>query len=343
MKTKFLTIAIAALTIGLLDSCKKAEPTISVTNVTLDRTALTLSVGNPDVHLTATVAPDNATDKTVSWSSDKTDVAIVDNQGNVHAVAAGSATITVTTTDGKKTATCAVTALPAGALSGEFTVNADGKKVHFSQGNLVATIDATGAPTAWKFAANQYVYLGTGGANKTIGQSAGDVDLFGWSTDASLNNWGIHTKSSSTGDFTTGNFKDWGTAIDDKGTWRTLSIDEWAYLINKDGDNNVRKGKYKCGVTVCEKVSCMVLAPDNFEGTIAESYTAATWATAEAAGLVCLPVAGYRSGDVYNAGYGGYYWSSTYVNNFASFVFLVEFYGGNVYSSDKFAARSSSL
>ena len=95
----------------------------------------------------------------------------VDDQGNVHAVTAGTANITVTTTDGGKTATCAVkvkAALPANALPGEFSVSGT-KKVHFSQGNLVATIDATGAPTAWKLAANQYDYLGEGGANKTIG------------------------------------------------------------------------------------------------------------------------------------------------------------------------------
>ena len=71
--------------------------------------------------------------------------------------------------------------LPAGALPGEFSVSAD-KKVYFSQGNLVATIDATGAPTAWKFATNQYDCLGEGGANKTIGVAAGDIDFFGWST-----------------------------------------------------------------------------------------------------------------------------------------------------------------
>ncbi|MBQ0128155.1 MAG: hypothetical protein KBS80_09280, partial [Bacteroidales bacterium] len=86
---------------------------------------------------------------------------------------------------------------PEGALSGKFSVGA-GKQVQFSKGNLVATIDAAGTPTAWKFAANQYDCLGEGGANKTIGTAAGDVDLFGWSTAATT--YGIST-STSNGDY----------------------------------------------------------------------------------------------------------------------------------------------
>ena len=94
---------------------------VPVSSVALDKTELTLTVGDPDVKLVATVTPDNATDKTVNWASDKAEVATVDNQGSVHAVAPGEAIITVTTTDGGKTATCTVTvkaALPTDALSG---------------------------------------------------------------------------------------------------------------------------------------------------------------------------------------------------------------------------------
>ncbi|MCQ2151604.1 MAG: hypothetical protein MJY70_00940 [Bacteroidales bacterium] len=198
-------------------------------------------------------------------------------------------------------------------LPGFFTVNGEGKQVRFSKGNLVATIDATDAPTAWKFAANQYEYIGENVANTKIGQKkSGDVDLFGWSTDAASNNWGIHTKIAATKNFTTGNFKDWGKAVGDGNTWRTLSKAEWTYLVNKEDNENIRKGKYKYGVTVCGKTSCLILAPDDFEGTIAESYDAAAWATAEAAGLVCLPAAGSRgASSVTNVGTYGFYWSSS--------------------------------
>ncbi len=109
MKKLLSLLSLAALTIGLLGSCKKEDLKVSVSSVTLDKPSLEITVGTPDVKLTATVAPDNATDKTLNWSSDNTDVATVDNEGNVHAIAEGTATITVTTTDGGKTATCTVT------------------------------------------------------------------------------------------------------------------------------------------------------------------------------------------------------------------------------------------
>jgi len=86
---------------------------VDVTGVTLDKTAVTLTVNSTE-SLAATVAPDNATDKTITWSSDNTAVATVSN-GVVTAVAEGTATITVTATNGTddtnddKTATCAVT------------------------------------------------------------------------------------------------------------------------------------------------------------------------------------------------------------------------------------------
>ncbi|MGI6653008.1 MAG: Ig-like domain-containing protein [Christensenellales bacterium] len=79
-----------------------------VTGVSLNKTTLTLLVGNSET-LTATVAPENATHKDVTWSSDDETVATVDNSGKVTAVAPGTATITVKTTDGEKTATCTVT------------------------------------------------------------------------------------------------------------------------------------------------------------------------------------------------------------------------------------------
>ena len=81
---------------------------VNVTEVTLDRAELTLTEGETET-LTATVKPDNADNRKVAWSSDKTDVATVDGAGKVTAVKAGEAVITVTTEDGGKTATCKVT------------------------------------------------------------------------------------------------------------------------------------------------------------------------------------------------------------------------------------------
>lgn len=85
-----------------------AEPTVAVTGVTLNQNEAQMTVGGETLTLTATVLPNNATDQSVSWSTSDANVATVAN-GVVTAVAAGNATITVTTTDGSFTATCAVT------------------------------------------------------------------------------------------------------------------------------------------------------------------------------------------------------------------------------------------
>ena len=81
---------------------------VNVTEVTLDKTELTLTEGETET-LTATVKPDNADNRNVTWSSDKTEIATVDGAGKVTAVKAGEAVVTVTTEDGGKTATCRVT------------------------------------------------------------------------------------------------------------------------------------------------------------------------------------------------------------------------------------------
>lgn len=84
-----------------------ADP-VAVTGVSLNKSSTSLTVGATET-LTATVAPANATNQAVTWSSNNTAVASVDQNGKVTAVAAGTATITVTTQDGNKTATCTVT------------------------------------------------------------------------------------------------------------------------------------------------------------------------------------------------------------------------------------------
>ena len=80
--------------------------TISVTGVSLNKTSLSLVAGSYET-LTATVSPSNATNKNVVWSSSDASIATVVD-GKVTAVKAGSVTITVTTEDGSKTASCSV-------------------------------------------------------------------------------------------------------------------------------------------------------------------------------------------------------------------------------------------
>lgn len=203
---------------------------------------------------------------------------------------------------------------PEGALPGEFTVNAEGKKVHFSQGNLWYGKVGTATTATWNFETNQYDSEPTGSGS----WDPGHISHFYWTKtaevacaytyddtgkDANDVFFTNETETTAKADFTVNGVT---------GKYRTLSKDEWVYLINKDGAENVRKGKYKYGVKVCEKANCLILAPDDFKGAIETSYDTAAWATAEAAGLVCLPAAGNRSNPyVGNVTAIGYYCSST--------------------------------
>ena len=81
---------------------------VPVESVSLDKTTLGLTEGET-AQLTATVLPDNATNKNVTWSTSNASIATVDANGLVTAVSAGTAVITVTTEDGTKTASCTVT------------------------------------------------------------------------------------------------------------------------------------------------------------------------------------------------------------------------------------------
>ena len=81
--------------------------TISVEGVSLNKTENTIMVGETFT-LTATIKPANATNKNITWSSSDESVATVED-GSVTAKAEGTTTITVTTEDGSKTATCTVT------------------------------------------------------------------------------------------------------------------------------------------------------------------------------------------------------------------------------------------
>ena len=113
------------------------NPTVAVTGVTLDKTNETLA-SNGTLQLTATVAPSEASNKNVTWTSSTPSVATVSQTGLVTAVSAGSTTITVTTEDGGKTASCSVTVeIPKPLTSTVTSTNHEGTATKDTLGNLV--------------------------------------------------------------------------------------------------------------------------------------------------------------------------------------------------------------
>ncbi|WP_087065855.1 Ig-like domain-containing protein [Intestinibacillus massiliensis] len=121
-----------------------SSSTVSVTGVTLTPTTLSLVEGNSE-QLTATVAPTNASNPKVSWTSSDANIATVDANGKVTAVKNGNATITVKTNDGGKTAQCTVTVKSETDIVTKISLSASSLSLEKGETNtLTATVQATG-------------------------------------------------------------------------------------------------------------------------------------------------------------------------------------------------------
>ena len=158
---------------------------IAVTGVTLDKNSLSLEIGKSET-LNATIAPESATDKTVTWSSSNTSIATVDGNGKVTAIASGTATITVTTKDGGKTAICTVTvpepevpAVPVSsiALSQTATTLTFGQSVNVS----VTVSPSNATDPSWECSSSNEsvatVTKNASGATITAGNAAGSATI----------------------------------------------------------------------------------------------------------------------------------------------------------------------
>lgn len=219
---------------------------------------------------------------------------------------------------------------------------AEGRQVVFSPGNLQfctigshTTAEGTASGT-FRFAEHQYDYIGQ--ANALVSDTnTGWIDLFTWGSSG----WHVAPYSEKDGDYDIeslcGNeaYADWGVynsiGNDTPGTWRTLTCDEWDYLVNRrasstvDGVDNARYAE----ATVCG-VAGIILLPDQFERpatltpianinhnnfTISFNdnvYNAEEWSLMEKAGAVFLPAAGFRGGTwLSTIGEGGSCWAST--------------------------------
>ena len=220
----------------------------------------------------------------------------------------------------------AAPSVPDGAISGVFSVS-DSKQVYFSKGNLRY------ASSKWSFFDNQYDYY--------TSHSADAWDHFGWSTSATT--YGMSTSSNN--DDYSGDFVDWGATMG--AGWRTLTSDEWAYLLKTrsastvNGTENGRYAKAKVN-----NVPGIILFPDTYThpagveaptgvnatdeyGWEGNSYTAADWTKMESAGCVFLPAAGCRYGsEMIGLGSYGYYGSAT--PDGADYAYRVKFNSGSL-------------
>ncbi len=225
--------------------------------------------------------------------------------------------------------------------SGCFSV-APNRYVKFAPGNL----QYTQSTDTWAFAAQQYELLGTdnvvGGDVILDTEEYGDdgyckygtaladkIDLFGWSGGSGTVKWGIGI-STSDGDYS-GDFVDWGQNLGDSKTWRTLTYDEWDYVLNIRTNASSLKGVARINLNDdgSEYANGLILLPDDWQaptgvlfksGFVSEygsqtyatyqTFTLADWLRLEAAGAVFLPASGDRSGaSVHYVQTYGAYWS----------------------------------
>ncbi len=286
------------------DGCciRLVEDMVYATGVSLDKTTLTM-YAHQNAVLTATVLPGNAPDKTVLWTSDNTDVATVDGNGKVSAVSAGTATITATTADRGRTASCTVTVVSVSA--GRFTVDSQGTTVRFALGNLYWDGDS------FEFEVSQLAY--------PTGFNASHVGHFFWSNNAETARAASYSDPGRTGSdvlFTNATESTPNpdfTVAGVTGEYRTLSQLEWQYLL----DNN------KKALVTVEGRKCLAIAPDGYAGSISGTYDAEGRMTAESAGMVFLPAAGKRDGSSIDfvEDSGRYWTSSPWNTNAQSMIF----------------------
>ena len=170
---KSITLAVPSTEGGWTDAT-----TIPVMGVTLNKTVLTLETGASET-LTATVAPAEATNKKVTWKSDKPEIASVDANGKVTGVAAGEATITVTTEDGSKTATCKVTVKAATIAVTGVTLNKTSTTIAVGViEELTATVapaNATNQKVTWKSSDPAVARVKSNG--EVLGVSVGEATI----------------------------------------------------------------------------------------------------------------------------------------------------------------------
>ena len=207
-------------------------------------------------------------------------------------------------------------------LSGAFSVSSD-EQVHFSRGNLQATNNGT----SWEFnfAEQQFSFIG---ANNISGDNlSSTIDLFGWSSTAQDNNYGIFITA--TENTFNDEFNDWGknVTLSDR-NWFTLSETQWKYLLNINGTSG-RSDANRFAAANVEGVQGLLIFPDGYNEDVEISnidgicslnscnysfpYTQLDrekWIEMQDDGVVFLPRAGKRQGIQISL-YDGLYWTTS--------------------------------
>ena len=320
----------ATITVTTEDGGKTAKCNVTViakvTSVSLDKTNIELTEGDVTT-LTATIKPDNATNKNVTWSSSNSSIASVSN-GKVTALAPGSATITVATEDGNKTATCLVTVKekvnhsttePVDENSGIWTDNIDYiDEYGINHGHGVKIGSVIWAPVNCGYHATDYKY----GKLYQWGRKYGQ----GYDTDATIPQLTKGQVSKTEGNLKSNENKYYYYKSD----WVTPSDKE---LWNSGTESSpVKTESDPCpdGWRVPTKSELNMLIKCHSYWTANDADQVGYWLSGEKTYTedvpqVFFPVSGvraYSNGGATGRGGVGYYWSSTPSNSGAEYFFF---------------------
>ena len=302
----------ANITVTTKDQGKTATCVITVsqwvTSISLDKTSLSLEIGE-EVTLSVTILPDNANDKTYTWSSSDSAIASVDNSGKVTAKAKGKATIKATANDcSGVNATCSVVVspkCPAGAVD-MGTTTADGYKLYWGTTNI--------------------------GASKP--EDYGDYYAWGETEPKERYSWSTYKF----GTDTSGPFFKYNT-ISSYG-----SVDNKTVLEPEDDVAHVKLGEKWRMPTDAEwtelRTKCTWTWVTNYNG----SGINGRLVKATNGNSIFLPAAGcWIVTSLYGAGSEGCYWSSSLHPDYPCDARLVDFYSDNVYRSFYFRYAGHSV
>ena len=157
---------------------------IPVSGISLNRRSATLVVGSSET-ITATISPDNATNRNVSWSSNNSSVATVNPSGRITAIGAGDAVITARTEDGGRTATINVRVNPATIPVSSISLSRNSTTLTVgSSENIVATIlpsNATNRNVSWRSSNNNVATVDSWGNVRAV--NVGDAVIIATTTD----------------------------------------------------------------------------------------------------------------------------------------------------------------
>jgi len=184
-------------------------------------------------------------------------------------------------------------------LSGKFSTGKY-EYAEFATGNLQYNTEND----TWRFAKQQYQYVGEANINVGDPNYKGWIDMFGWSTDDADNNYGVNPNN--VNDLYDGTFQDWGTKMGEG--WSTLSADQWKYLLNTRTNASSLKQIARVGSVVgimlfpdnWDKVNLVEKQYNEYFEVYIYNYTLEQWAELEEAGALFLPAAGRRTGGYGN-------------------------------------------